>query len=306
MKTTTMAALAVAVAAAAAVAVGASAAFAADEAAYDQTAELDGPTGLAEQGQPPAPSDEVEDACDAEARIHERADKVMARYGFVYEEPEMTPELEASLEAAFASLESEFQKAFSEESVPYGAPSPEQAAEMAALHAELSERADALLREHGFVIEEPDLSEDELASMNAELDLVYQDLDAAYEQCYGHAGLSMDESNAEADEVMEEYGFVYEEPELTPELEALIEADMAALYAELEERTGDGHLYYGDPTPEQAAEIAALYAEFEERADDVLRSYGFVIERPELSEQDAERLAADLDAAYGQAVSSHG
>lgn len=301
MKTTTMAAVAVAAAAA----VGVSAAFAA---AYDQTAELDGPPGLAEEGQPPVPSAEGEDACDAEARIHEQADKVMARYGFVYEEPEMTPELEASLEAAFASLESEFQKAFSDEAVPYGTPSPEQAAEMAALHEQLSKRADALLREHGFVIEEPDLSEDELAAMNAELDAVYQDLDAVYEQCYGgHPGLYMDASSAEADEVMAGYGFVYEEPEMTPELEALIEADMAALYAELEERTAEaGYLYYGDPTPEQAAEAAALYAEFEERADDVLRSHGFVIERPDLSEQDAAQLAADLEAAYGQTDSSHG
>ena len=249
------------------------------------------------------------DACGGEDLLHERAEEVMQRYGFVYEEPEMTPQLEESLEEAFAQLEEDLQERMSEIGYypPFGAPSPEQAAKMASVHAEFEAAADELLREHGFVIETPTLSEEETAAMHAELDPIYEELDAAYERCYGAPPhMEEDYSDPEADEVMERYGFVYEEPEMTPQLEESLDAAFAQLEEELQERMSEiGYSPYGAPSPEQAAEMASLYAELEARADDLLREHGFVIEKPQLTEQQAAQMEAELELVYGQSDRAH-
>ena len=244
------------------------------------------------------------DICGTEEQLHAQADAVMARYGFAYEEPKMTPELEARIDAAFVELEAELEERMSEigHVSPFSAPSPEQAAAMAEMYAELEAKSDDILREHGFVIETPDLSEQEWASMNAELDAIYAELDAAYDLCYPTPHYE-EPDQSQVDEVMARYGFVYEEPELTPELEASIEAAFVQLYDGFEKRFSELEpaALYGVPSPEQAAAMAELHAEFEARSDDILREHGFVIEKPELSEQEAAEMAAELDRLYGNA-----
>ena len=242
------------------------------------------------------------DVCGTEEQLYERADAVMARYGFVYEEPKITPELEASIDAAFVELEAELEERMSEigHVSPFVAPSPEQSAAMAEMYAELEAKSDAILREHGFVIETPDLSEQEWASMSAELEAIYAELDAAYDLCYATPHYE-EPDQSQVDAVMEKYGFVYEEPEMTPELEASLEDAFVRLDAEFAKRFSELEpmALYSVPSPEQAAAMAEMHAEFEARSDDILREHGFVIEKPELSEQEAAEMAAELDLLYG-------
>ena len=242
----------------------------------------------------PAWSDQ--DAARAEA-VFERIDVVMARYGFVHEEPDLSAEQEAALEAAMSELDARIEERLPEYGY-WGAPTPEQAAEAARLYAEAEAEYDSILQEYGFVVQIPELSEQDEARMEAELEPLYaqlEELDAGCEQ------LSPEDADVldRIDGVMAEYGFVYEEPDLSEDEERMLGAELDRLWSETEdlaERAGyDG---YSVPTPEQAAEMARLYAEAGAEHDSILREYGFVIEEPDLSRQDAERLKAELEPLY--------
>ena len=231
--------------------------------------------------------------------IFDQIDEVMAGYGFVYQEPDLSEAQEAALERAVSELEARLEERMPE-AVYWGAPTPEQAAEMAALYAEAEAEYESLLAGYGFVIETPELSERDAESMDAELDLLYDRLDALEGGCEGHSAADGHVQD-QIDEVMARYGFVYQEPVLSEEREAALYAELDALWSETEERAAlSGYGGYSVPTPEQAAEMARLYAEAEAAEEKILRGYGFVIETPELSEQDAERLRAELDLLYEQ------
>ena len=250
----------------------------------------------AEHGACPAWSEQDQAEADL---IFDQIDEVMAGYGFVYQEPDLSEAQEAALERAVSELEARLEERMPE-AVYWGAPTPEQAAEMAALYAEAEAEYESLLAGYGFVIETPELSERDAESMDAELDLLYDRLDALEGGCEGHSAADGHVQD-QIDEVMARYGFVYEEPVLSEEREAALYAELDALWSETEERAAlSGYGGYSVPTPEQAAEMARLYAEAEAAEEKILRGYGFVIETPELSEQDAERLRAELDLLYEQ------
>jgi len=249
----------------------------------------------AEHGACPAWSEQDQAEADL---IFDQIDEVMAGYGFVYQEPDLS-EAEAALEQAVSELEARLEERMPE-AVYWGAPTPEQAAEMAALYAEAEAEYESLLAGYGFVIEIPELSEQDAESMDAELDLLYDRLDALEGGCEGHSAAD-EHVQDQIDEVMARYGFVYQEPVLSEGQEAELYSELDALWSETEERAAlSGYGGYSVPTPEQAAEMARLYAEAEAAEEKILRGYGFVIETPELSEQDAERLRAELDLLYEQ------
>ena len=231
--------------------------------------------------------------------IFDQIDEVMAGYGFVYQEPELSEAQEAALEQAVSELEARLEERMPEAGY-WGAPTPEQAAEMAALYAEAEAEYESLLAEYGFVIEIPELSEQDAENMDADLEPLYDRLDALEGGCEGHSAAD-GHVHDQIDEVMARYGFVYEEPVLSEEREATLYAELDALWSETEERAAlSGYDGYSVPTPEQAAELARLYAEAEAAEERILRGYGFVIETPDLSEQDAERLRAELAPLYEQ------
>lgn len=243
----------------------------------------------------PAWSDQ--DAAQADA-IFDRIDGVMAGYGFVYQEPDMSAEQEAALEAAISELDARLEGALPEYGY-WGAPTPEQAAEAARLYAEAEAEYDSILQEYGFVIQIPELSEQDGDRMEAELEPLYAQLDGLDAGC---AQLDSSEDLDVLDRidgVMAEYGFVYEEPDLSEDEERMLGAELDRLWSETEDLAEQaGYDGYSVPTPEQAAEMARLYAEAEAEHDSILREYGFVIEEPELSERDAERLEAELEPLY--------
>ena len=230
--------------------------------------------------------------------IFDQIDEVMAGYGFVYQEPELSEVQEAALEQAVSELEARLEERMPEAGY-WGAPTPEQAAEMAALYAEAEAEYESLLAEYGFVIEIPDLSEQDAESMDAELEPLYDRLDALEGGCEAHSAAD-DLVHDQIDEVMARYGFVYEEPDLSEEREAALDSELDELWSETERAALSGYDGYSVPTPEQAAELARLYAEAGAAEERILRGYGFVIETPDLSEQDAERLRAELEQLYEQ------
>ena len=110
--------------------------------------------------------------------VYEQIDAVMASYGFVYEEPELSEQQRAQLDSELARLWSETERLASDLGYyGYSAPSPEQAGQLARLYAEADAEHDRILRGYGFVIEEPELSEQRMGQMASELEPLYGLLD---------------------------------------------------------------------------------------------------------------------------------
>ena len=111
----------------------------------------------------------------------------------------------------------------------------------------------------------------------------------------------------EHDAVLAEYGFVYEEPELTYEQDSQLLAELDAVIARHAELLDELDDLLGGPGAaaragffEYSAAEAAVHMMIQDEQDEVLRGYGFVIEEPQLSASDEQRFSERLDVVWNK------
>ncbi len=113
-------------------------------------------------------------------------DAVVAEYGFVFESPDLSEEEYAEMDERLAAMMSTYDRRLAQIMptyatwVPGYVPTSEQLAELDGLSARMAAEADEIMRGYGFVIGEPDLSEEEEARMNERLAGIEARMDALY------------------------------------------------------------------------------------------------------------------------------
>ncbi len=114
-------------------------------------------------------------------------DAVLAEYGFRFDAPSLTDEKLAEMEERLAALTTKYDRQLAqilpdlETLAPDFVPTAGQLAKLDELQARMEAEADAIMREYGFDIATPDLSEEEEARMNARLAAIAAKMDALYE-----------------------------------------------------------------------------------------------------------------------------
>ena len=121
----------------------------------------------------------------------------------------------------------------------------------------------------------------------------------------------------EYEQVMQEYGFVFEEPELTIEQQHKLEDILEEIMMSHQESLGQFDVMFNPFMPyveeelseEEFKKFNETMIKIEEDTNKVLREFGFVIEEPtELSEQEQqemEKRLAEIDRKYEQVFSEY-
>jgi len=122
-------------------------------------------------------------------RLFEEHDAILAEYGFVYEEPELTYEQDSQLLAELDAAMARHAELLDELDGLLGVPGAaaragffEYSAAEAAVHMMIQDEQDEILRGYGFVIEEPQLSAGDEERFFERLDVVWDKMDAVYEE----------------------------------------------------------------------------------------------------------------------------
>ena len=299
------------------------------------------------------------DAVEDELRaLQEEHDAVLAEYGFRSEWPDdITEEELAEMGKRLLALNLEYERQVAilpdaGARLPDHAPGTRHPASLDELQARMAAEAEEIMRGYGFVIANPDLSEEDeacmrerLAEIEAEMDALFwgpegapapepggrgaaRGADAGSAQAHGReadpereAALAAGTAalQAEHDAVLAEYGFWFEAPRLAAEEFAEMEERLAALESIYERRmaqvlpVSETMTIFYFPSAELLAKLDGLSARLAAEADDIMRGYGYVIARPDLSVGEEarmnERLAAiadRMDALHGGAPAEPG
>ena len=134
--------------------------------------------------------------------LHQEIDGIMLEYGFVYEEPEsLTSAQEDKLNERITEIYTSYEKSFAAMDDRFNPltgfePTEEQIQEMDRLFEKMDGEANAVMREYGFVIENPVLSEQKEQEMSKRLEVVYVQLDELYGTYYPYDDMYIFEDSA--------------------------------------------------------------------------------------------------------------
>lgn len=281
--------------------------------------------------------------------LHGQVTGIMDEYGFSYKVPHLTDEqfdeMYGRLDKAAAAYGHLFDEAAALSDYGHGGGFPPQAV-IAAVDTLIKDEQDGIMREYGYVINEPRLSAEDEAAMNARIDAVWEEISAvieAYDSVQAAAaaaataggtagcGPGQDREDAELerlieplfdeiDEIMAEYGFVNETPVMSDAEIREFNAKMGSLADKharavkelawrLAPMLANGSISMSEAFEEDRRLSESMEAEYSK----TLAEYGFVIVVPDLSAEDeaamTERLSRvheRIDAIYAQHAAPHG